>query len=249
MSANPQLENGYTSIANEIMDALCKIRIPGEAMQVLLFILRKTYGWNKKEDRISLSQFAVGTGLKKTTICKSLRKLEDMRLIITKKGKGITQFGNEYSTSYCFNKIYLNWVPLPKKVKGITQFGKNHYPIGDIQKQVTKDTKQKQKKTSSSLRSDVSVVERDSFNRFYDLYPRKVGRAAAEKAWHKIWQEHGDAITEKIIDAINKQVIAGHLRLDENKKYCPHPATWLNQGRWDDEIAPADKRKWNLIWE
>ena len=37
--ANPQTENGYTKIANEIMEALAHIRIPGEAMQVLLVIL------------------------------------------------------------------------------------------------------------------------------------------------------------------------------------------------------------------
>jgi len=51
--ANPQIENGYTRIANETMDALAKIRIPGQARQVLDFILRKTYGWNKKTDMIS----------------------------------------------------------------------------------------------------------------------------------------------------------------------------------------------------
>lgn len=33
--AEPQKENGYTPIANEIMDALCRIRIPGEERQVL----------------------------------------------------------------------------------------------------------------------------------------------------------------------------------------------------------------------
>ena len=46
--ANPQKENGYTSIANDIVEALAGIRIPGEARQCLDVILRKTYGWNKK---------------------------------------------------------------------------------------------------------------------------------------------------------------------------------------------------------
>jgi len=66
--ANPQKENGYTAIANEIMDALIKIRVPGEAMQILLVILRKTYGWNKRQDAISLSQFFKDTGMKKPSI-------------------------------------------------------------------------------------------------------------------------------------------------------------------------------------
>lgn len=46
--ANPQCENGFTKIANELMEALAKIRIPGEARQVLDVIFRQTYGWNKK---------------------------------------------------------------------------------------------------------------------------------------------------------------------------------------------------------
>ena len=66
--AEPQKENGYTPIANEIMDALCRIRIPGEERQVLDCIFRKTYGWNKCEDSISLTQFMEMTGLKKPAV-------------------------------------------------------------------------------------------------------------------------------------------------------------------------------------
>ena len=56
MQVNPQLENGFTRLSNEILDELCKIRISGEAMQALLTVLRKTYGYHKKSDNISLSQ-------------------------------------------------------------------------------------------------------------------------------------------------------------------------------------------------
>ncbi len=72
--ANPQIENGHTKIANEIMDALCCFRIPGEARQVLDCIIRHTWGWNKKTDKISLSQFVAMTGLMKTAIVKSIKR-------------------------------------------------------------------------------------------------------------------------------------------------------------------------------
>lgn len=55
---NPQIENGYTKIATEIIEKFCYYRISGEEWLVLWVVLRKTYGWNKKEDKISLSQFA-----------------------------------------------------------------------------------------------------------------------------------------------------------------------------------------------
>jgi phage replication O-like protein O len=62
---SPQLENGYTRIANELLDALIRYRIPGEERQVLDVIIRKTYAYGKKEDRISLSQFHDMTRIKK----------------------------------------------------------------------------------------------------------------------------------------------------------------------------------------
>ncbi len=73
--ASPQAENGYTKISNEIMEQLSMIRIPGEARQVLDTILRKTYGWSKKSDSISLSQFMKMTGLSKVSICKGIKNL------------------------------------------------------------------------------------------------------------------------------------------------------------------------------
>lgn len=106
--ASPQKENGYTSISNELMGALARIRINGEARQVLDFILLKTYGWNKKEDAISLSQFVNGTGLKKTTICKAINKLQSMNIV--------TQKDNDVANIYGILKNYEYWKPLPKKI-------------------------------------------------------------------------------------------------------------------------------------
>ncbi len=143
---SPQAENGHTDIANELMDALARTRISGEARQVLDFILRKTYGWHKKEDRISLSQFVDGTTLKKPTICKAINKLKRMKLIITQKDNA----GNVY---YCFNKHYNKWSPLPKKVtlpkkvKGVTQKGNKSLPKKVHTKETyTKETYTKEKK-------------------------------------------------------------------------------------------------------
>lgn len=106
--ANPQKENGNTQIANEILEALCKKRISGQSMQVLLFIIRKTYGWHKKQDQISLSQFALGTGLDKPHIVRNIRKLLTQNIIISQKG-------NAKGNTYRFNKDFDTWKSLPKK--------------------------------------------------------------------------------------------------------------------------------------
>lgn len=106
--ASPQLEKGFVRLASEIYDALARYRIPGEARQALDFILRKTYGWNKKEDVISLSQFVLATNLKRPIVCRALNKLIHLNLIIKKD----TPHGNLYR----FNKDFESWTPLTKKI-------------------------------------------------------------------------------------------------------------------------------------
>lgn len=131
--ARPQKENGYIAIAFEIWEALIRTRIPGQAMQVLMVILRQTYGWDKKEDQISLSQFQKATGLSKVAVCKMIKKLLDMKLI-TKKGNGVDTGA---IAVYSFQKDYELWKPLPKKVTlpkkviPITQKGNNPLPKKD----------------------------------------------------------------------------------------------------------------------
>jgi phage replication O-like protein O len=107
--ANPQSEEGHLRIANEVWDSLVSIRIPGEARQVLDFIIRKTWGWGKKTDKIPLSQFCIATKLKKSTVIKARKKLLTMNLIT------VTQKGNDPILTYGFIKDYSKWRPLPKK--------------------------------------------------------------------------------------------------------------------------------------
>lgn len=104
---SPQLEEGYTRIANKILEKLSSYRISGEEWMILLTILRKTYGFNKKEDLISLSQFFEATGLAKQSICRAINKLIKKN-VINKKATG-----NSYL--YSFNKLFNTWLPLTKK--------------------------------------------------------------------------------------------------------------------------------------
>lgn len=110
--ANPQKENGYTPIANEIMGKLCRTRIPGEERQVLDAILRKTYGWNKCEDEISMGQLADMTGLKRPNVARALKGL------LSKKITLVIKSDNRQSNTLKFNKNYDEWV-IGEKKKGV----------------------------------------------------------------------------------------------------------------------------------
>lgn len=98
---NPQTENGFLRIATELHAALCRTRIPGEARQVFDAIVLKTYGFNKKEDAISLSQFEAATGLSRAHVCRAITLLLSMNII--------AKSGTTALKKYAVNKAYGSW--------------------------------------------------------------------------------------------------------------------------------------------
>ena len=72
-------------------------------------IIRKTYGFNKKNDRISTSQFIETTGLNRGSVYKARRKLREMNII------SISQKGDGSIATYYINKFYKTWRVSPKK--------------------------------------------------------------------------------------------------------------------------------------
>ena len=67
------------------------------------------------------------------------------------------------------------------------------------------------------------------FAEFWKSYPRKIGKASAEKAWAK-------ALVASPADVILSGLY-GYV-WPNDPQYIPHPATWLNQHRWKDEPPP-----------
>jgi phage replication O-like protein O len=103
LAGNPQVEDGYTRIANEIMEALAKYRIPGEQMQCLVHIFRMTYGWHKKTAVISLNDFANATGMHRANVSRALKSLKSRNMI------GVVKSDDTSALSYSFNKKYKTW--------------------------------------------------------------------------------------------------------------------------------------------
>jgi phage replication O-like protein O len=88
-SGTPQLENGYTKLADELLEALCRAHLGGREMAVALAVIRLTYGWQKKKDRIAASQIAKLTAIPRPKIPSLLRALEAKGIVrIEKSGQG-----------------------------------------------------------------------------------------------------------------------------------------------------------------
>lgn len=105
MTNGPQKENGFTPIANELMEVLARSKFTTREYKCLLFLLRKTYGYSKLEDAISLSQWVKGTRLYKIDVSRTLQRLAERNVIVsTTSGSG-----RGAKTVYRFNKHYEQW--------------------------------------------------------------------------------------------------------------------------------------------
>jgi phage replication O-like protein O len=114
-----QVENGnYTRIVNVVIEKLLPIPFNGCELALALFIIRKTWGYQKKEDQISLSQMELALERTRPTVVKALKNLQLVNiLILVKKGTSISS-----SSVWRFNKYYHTWklVNTRKLVKGNT---------------------------------------------------------------------------------------------------------------------------------
>jgi hypothetical protein len=68
------------------------------------------------------------------------------------------------------------------------------------------------------------------FDEFWLAYPKKAGKGAAEKAWEKMSPD-----LTVVLKSLSEHKTCDQWTRD-NGKFIPHPATWLNQKRWEDEV-------------
>lgn len=83
----------FTKLPNNYID-LFMSELSDASFKVLMAITRKTIGWNKEVDFISLTQFEQMTGKSRSTVIKALKELMEKQLI--KSGK-VTRNGTQYS--------------------------------------------------------------------------------------------------------------------------------------------------------
>jgi len=73
-------KSGYTKFPHEFLEALYK-HLGDYESRVLLLLVRKTWGWNKKSDFISLNQFVKELDILKPNVCRALSRLVKRRIV------------------------------------------------------------------------------------------------------------------------------------------------------------------------
>jgi len=104
---NPQRENGNRQIASDVFLALAMAKLSGGEYQIILFIIDKTWGFNKLSDSIAYSQIAKATKLTRPAIINNIKKLEKKRILVVNR-KVVK--GSLPVNEYLFNKHYDTWL-------------------------------------------------------------------------------------------------------------------------------------------
>jgi hypothetical protein len=73
------------------------------------------------------------------------------------------------------------------------------------------------------------------FAEFWSAYPKKIGKGNAEKAWEKHRPDLAVCLAAVSVQSASIDW------LKDNGQFIPHPATWINQRRWED--VPTEVKK------
>ena len=121
--------------------------------------------------------------------------------------------------------------------------------IGQCPKNVQDNVQQEKElrvKSNSNNKSNTPPISPKGidtrFEKFWDAYPRKVGKGAAEKSFKKYKPD--DNLLATMISAIAEQKQSDQWQKDGGQ-FIPNPSTWLNQKRWEDEIPQPKPTKQN----
>lgn len=98
------------------------------------------------------------------------------------------------------------------------------------------DPEEEPSKQPASKPKKLTATEK-RFNEFWAIYPRKIGKKKAFESWKR--SKIDKDLHEKILEAVNKARLTEQWT-KEKGRYIPNPATWLNQGRWDDEYEEVE---------
>lgn len=190
--ASPQKENGFTPIANEILEQLVKIHLLGAEISMVFFVIRKTWGYQKKEDIISFSQFQKGIGISRMTISKTIKNLVSRKILVKTPLLG----GN---MSFKFNKDYDKWLvktPLLVKSKWVTS--KDAYT--KTSKATYTHKRKKEIYTKERSEETSQIVELiDTFKEVNPSYSKFFANKSQRSACQRMLKTHGLEKLQKII--------------------------------------------------
>lgn len=186
---------------------------------------------------IGFKQMARDTGYNEETVRHLVRRMETVHKVI--------RYDRTTREVLLLNWSKYNWTDSEKLLTGVNKaasfikaepFKKYVLAIlnGDTPDTLSipyADTMETSVSVSDTVSVSVSDKEyTDNFEKFWEAYPKKVGKKEASRAFKKVKEP-----LNVLLDAIEEQKLSEQWS-KKNGRFIPNPATWLNQGRWEDHL-------------
>ena len=110
----------------------------------------------------------------------------------------------------------------------------NSQSTGNQQASNSQSTGEQQQYKKNNKNNNDKKNNNELFDRFWSVYPRKVGKENARKAFAKVNPD--ETLLNTMIEAVAKQSKCDQW-IRDGGQYIPHPATWINGHRWEDEVS------------
>ncbi len=154
--ASPQLENGFTRIANEILEKIYGEAFTSSELRIVLTVIRFTYGFNRKSHALSESFISKATGISIRHVKRDLAALISANVLLSVK-----EPTSSTSREIQFNKNYSDW-RLCHRVTAVSSGATEVPSTGDSR--VTQERKIKENINTYMCKSDLN----EPFNRFWE---------------------------------------------------------------------------------
>jgi len=205
------LSNGYTKIANEIQQLKPRLRLSGREWQCFEAVIWLTYGWNKKQDRVTNTVIAELTGLSDSHVSDALKSLAERKIIFSQKQGMMKIVGiNTDLSAWILDKPKTGKV-FPKSGKMLPETGKTFPETVD-----TQDYNKNSSKRSSSRNSEESRNQKTQ--EFLSRHPE-----AADGIYTPAGKSWGTADDLKASHWIYDKLLTVNASLSE-----PNWAEWAN---------------------
>lgn len=148
-------DNGFTRIANELLEAIASADLTARQLKLMLAYIRKTYGFNKKSDRIADEQIAQLTGLSRQNVNKAKKELISMNCLLLDGSQiGVNKEISAWQFSKCLQVSNLVSKPETKNVSKLETL-----PVSKLEthkRHSSKDKKDNSNKPPIVPRSEVA---------------------------------------------------------------------------------------------
>lgn len=180
-----QVPKNSTPVHNDIISALCCVKLSSSEINIIFAIVKKTYGWDKKMDWISLSQLEALTGIASRHCCSYVNKLVAKKVVLKIKGKiGL----NKRTKEWTLHKRGVQELGVQEPGRKLQELGKKLQELGDTKETITKETIQNKK---------IYKKNYDNLGEFKNIKLTKEEQAKLRNRYSS--QETENAITEMSI--------------------------------------------------